>query len=87
MGKGWDKRFTGSGGALASSQHTKGHHNTPRDEVTQGWERWYHTGRRSGEPETRDKKLLRTNRGDGRQVEGFRGGEWMRVEEAVEWIR
>ena len=92
MGKGWDERLPGSGGALASRQHAKGHpkknnkiirkhHNEPRDEVPQGQKRWYQKIRRTGELETCDNKISGNNRGTGRLVEGGIGGECTGAEE------
>ena len=57
------------------------HQKTTRDGATQGRELRYNTGMRIGEPETRDAKLLGTNRGPMRQVEGGRGGERTRATE------
>ena len=85
MGEGWDEISPGSGGPLAVHQREKGYlrtriqtseENIRHQEI--GWHRGERGGRRqvrsTGELGTFDAKLLGTNMGDGRNIEGRRGG-------------
>ena len=88
----------GSGGALASRQRAKGH---PRiiiqvsEDTRRHQKKGQHRGRRGSstqarrtrEPDTRDAKRLRNNRGAGWKVEGGRRGEQMGAMKSERWIR
>ena len=85
MGKGWDGRPPGNGGALASRRRAKDHLTiiqAPEDTI-RNQETGKHMFERGGitqaritvEPDTRNAKLLGDDRDAGRQVRGGRGEE------------